>query len=191
MGVIVSHLDPKTTQPKMQSRTQTGTSTDNDPTSSLPKTPPSSSGVGSRPTHINLSSQPQIFGTLALSPSSSPSRENPFERPLLSPALTFYTAPSTPLTSPQLEAFPPNQPVSPPPEVVLFVPPPPAPPTETRASPPVPNSDIEPAHDEAFPNLDQVPVDPFIDDEGLSSLEKIYLYSRSQSTFHRYVSVRS
>jgi len=184
MGAIVSHLDPKPTQPDMQTRTQTDTTVNTHPISPLPQTPPTP-----RPTHISFASQPKIFGTLALSPLSSPSaRENPFERPLLSPALTFYTAPSTPLASPELDVFPPNQPPSPPPpEIVLLVPPPPAPPAETRALPPAPNFEIEPSHDEAFPNVDQVPVDPFLDDEGLSSLEKIYLFSRSQATFHRCV----
>jgi serine/threonine-protein phosphatase 4 regulatory subunit 1 len=138
----------------------------------------------SRPTHISFSPNPPAFASISLSPSSSPSqRENPFERPLLSPALTFYTAPSTPLSSPSPDDPPPDPPASPPPPgVVLLVPPPP-----TRASPSDPEIPLE--NDESFPNIDQVPVDPFLDDEGLSSLEKIYLFSRSQATFHRCVSV--
>jgi serine/threonine-protein phosphatase 4 regulatory subunit 1 len=185
MGAIVSLLDPKPTQPEMQTSTQTDTMVTR-PISPLQKTPPQSPRTNPRPTHINLSN---IYGTLSLSPSSSPQRENPFERPLLSPALTFYTAPSTPLTSPQLDDPPQNPPPSPPPEVVIHVPPPPTPATVNRPLLPVQRPEISPADDEAFPKVDQVPVDPFLDDEGLTSLEKIYLFSRSQATFHRCVRV--
>lgn len=144
-----------------------------------------------RPTHINISSHPNnLFGSISLSPSSSPSqRENPFERPLLSPALTFVSAPSTPLTSPQPDDPPPdpNPPASPPSEVFLHVPPPPTPYTPSR---PAHRSEIPSPHDEVFPNVDHVPEDPFLDDEGLTSLEKIYLFARSQATFHRSVITR-
>lgn len=134
-----------------------------------------------RPTHISFGNQLPIFGTISLSPSSSPSqRENPFERPLLSPALTFYTAPSSPLND--------DPPPSESQEIVLHVPPPPTPPKEF----PDPSSSFLIAttshtEDDAFPDVDQVPVDPFLEDEGLDSLEKIYLFSRSQATFHRFV----
>jgi hypothetical protein len=140
MRVIVSMLP---THPDMQSSTQTYTSP-------RPDSPPSSR-PSPRPTHISLSPQPPVFATISLSRSSSPSqRENPFERPLLSPGLSYYTVPSTPLSSQD-------------PEISL--------------------------ENEAFPIIDQVPVDPFLDDEDLRSLEKIYLFSRSQTTSHRCVSV--
>ena len=139
-----------------------------------------------RPTHISFSALSPAFR----SPPSSPSqRENPFERPLLSPALTFYTAPSTPLTSPQHD----DPPVSDsPPEIVLHVPPPPTSPNELPPiteqlldQPEVQTLDVSPALDDAFPNVDQVHIDPSLDEEGLSNLEKIYLFSRSQASFHR------
>ncbi|KAF7966081.1 hypothetical protein HWV62_40190 [Athelia sp. TMB] len=139
-----------------------------------------------RPTHISFSALSPAFR----SPPSSPSqRENPFERPLLSPALTFYTAPSTPLTSPQND----DPPVSDsPPEIVLHVPPPPTSPNELPpiaeqplGQPEVQALDASPALDDAFPNVDQVHIDPSLDEEGLSNLEKIYLFSRSQASFHR------
>jgi serine/threonine-protein phosphatase 4 regulatory subunit 1 len=178
MGAIVSLLEQRQSKLPPQSNSQTDTTPINGP-----------SNPSTRPSHISFSAQPPIFGTLALSPSSSPSpRENPFERPLLSPTLTFYTAPSTPLTSPQNDDPPPNPPGSPPhPEVVLHVPPPPTPPSEGPAANQPNELDTPAIHDDAFPNVDPLHVDPFLDDDGLSSLEKIYLFSRSQATFHRCV----
>lgn len=189
MGAIVSFLDPRQTKPSTQTNTESESSTASS-VNPLPRSTSPSPGRSPRPTHISFAPPPPIFGTLSLSPSSSPSqRENPFERPLLSPALTFYTAPSTPLSSPQVDDPPLSESIpATPPEVVLHVPPPPTPPNELPTAPTVidiPEVDVSPAHDEAFPNIDQMPVDPFLDDEGLSSLEKIYLFSRSQATFHR------
>ena len=168
MGTLVSLLDHRQKELPTQS----------DSISDGSQTPTRSS----RPTHISFANQLPIFGTISLSPSSSPSqRENPFERPLLSPALTFYTAPSSPLND--------DPPQSEPQEIVLHVPPPPTwtPPKEF----PDPSSFIQIttayAEDDAFPDVDQVPVDPFLEDEGLDTLEKIYLFSRSQATFHRFV----
>lgn len=181
MGTLVSLLEPRQREPPTQT-THSDTSTDGSQTPTRI----------ARPTHISFGNQPPIFGTLSLSPSSSPSqRENPFERPLLSPALTFYTAPSTPQASPLFDDPPPTEEVSPPHEIVLHVPPPPTatPPSEF----PEPLSSIQivtttpVTEDDAFPDIDQVPVDPFLEEEGLDSLEKIYLFSRSQATFHRYV----
>jgi len=39
--------------------------------------------------------------------------------------------------------------------------------------------------DDAFPVAIDVAMDLVLDDEGLSPLEKIYLYSRSKASFHR------
>lgn len=185
MGAVVSYLEQRQTTPA-QSSTLTETTDISEPSCPSASSP---NNPGARPSHISFPS----FGTLALSPSSSPSqRENPFERPLLSPTLTFYTAPSTPLTSPQADDPPPDpNGSSSPPEVVLHVPPPPAPPSEAPVINRLEEKDTSPTHDDAFPNVEQVHVDTFSDDEGLSSLEKIYLFSRSQATFHRWVLMES
>ncbi|KAF8797930.1 ARM repeat-containing protein [Phlegmacium glaucopus] len=73
-----------------------------------------------------------------------------------SPALSFYTPPSSPLNSPNIYYTPPT-------------------------SPP-----MQPIHtDDPFPIVMDVALDLALDDEGLTTLEKIYLYSRSRAAFHR------
>lgn len=134
------------------------------------------------PNHINLTA-PQVLGAFVSSPSV---RDNPFESPPSSPPLPFYTAPSTPLTSPQAEDPPLNSTAlslqqssgatsrftSPPHTNPLL--PPLTPPVELATDPLV----------EAYPVIDTA-ADFTLDDEGLSTLEKIYLFSRSRSAHHR------
>ena len=125
------------------------------------------------PCHISLVA-PQAL--TALLPSPSP-RDNPFDSPPSSPPLPFYTAPSTPLTSPQQE----NPPMEAPMHQLSSPAPPSPPPTNPRIPPScgietIPPADVLLASDLA---LD-------LDDEGLSTLEKIYLFSRSRSAHHRY-----
>lgn len=107
------------------------------------------------------------------------------DSPPSSPPLPFYTAPSTPLTSPQQED-PPSatiQQLAPPPP-----PPPPSPPPSIpRLQPPLPS----PCGIETIPPPDvllaaDLALDFALDDQGLSTLEKIYLFSRSRSAHHRY-----
>lgn len=56
-----------------------------------------------------------------------------------------------------------------------------SPPTSPLPSPP---SDDDLA-DDRFPPPSDIAIDLAIDDDGLSTLEKIYLYSRSKAAFHR------
>ncbi|KAJ3735417.1 armadillo-type protein [Lentinula guzmanii] len=129
--------------------------------------------------------------------------------------LVFYTAPSTPIAdSPasqapaQLQGQAPNSPpltpvthigishVLPPssqstfslhtppnayPPSVSYLPPGPVPSPETIVHHSAPSQMI----DESFPEPTEPPDDATLDDEGLSTLERIYLYSRSKSSFHR------
>ena len=76
----------------------------------------------------------------------------------VSPVLSFYTPPSSPLTSPNIFYTPPTSPMQP------------DPPIHT---------------DDPFPVVMDVALDLALDDEGLTTLEKIYLYSRSRAAFHR------
>ncbi|KAH7914982.1 armadillo-type protein [Hygrophoropsis aurantiaca] len=139
---------------------------------------PSSSRTTEPPSHIHLA-PPQLLGAFSLSPVSSPStRDNPFD----SPPLTFFTPPSTPLTSPGAEN-PPSDPTSETyQELTVNVRPP---------SPPLNNSRFPQSDDiETLPPLDVLSSPDFaldftLDDEGLSTLEKIYLFSRSRSAHHR------
>ncbi|KAJ7109269.1 armadillo-type protein [Mycena epipterygia] len=141
------------------------------------RTPTSTGGGQSPPQYIAL--PPPIFHPSSL-PSASPSRgiDDPFASPMYSPALEMYhTAPSTPITSPLIEV--PSYAVA-----------------QQRASDasvanlhitiPVGsanNSDTDLQVEDAFPT-GEIPID-LVDDEGLSALEKIYLFARSQSVFHR------
>jgi hypothetical protein len=75
-----------------------------------------------------------------------------------SPALSFHTPPSSPLISPDIFYTPPSSPMQP------------DPPIHT---------------DDPFPVVMDVALDLALDDEGLTTLEKIYLYSRSRAAFHR------
>ncbi|KAJ7632513.1 armadillo-type protein [Roridomyces roridus] len=101
---------------------------------------------------------------------------DPLESPLYSPGLEMYhTAPSTPITSPSVEvpsyaAARAAEPSLPHLQITIPV----APPSNIPADLVV---------EEAFPT-GEIPVD-FVDDEGLTALEKIYLFARSQSVFHR------
>lgn len=84
-----------------------------------------------------------------------------------SPALAFYTPPSSPRTdqpAPARSTTPP----------VLQITIPQGPPLQ-----PVPDPTDDP-----FPTAD-IPIDLALDDEGLSTLEKTYLFSRSKAIFHR------
>ncbi|KAJ7046670.1 armadillo-type protein [Mycena alexandri] len=138
---------------------------------------PANSGGQSPPQYIAM--PPPMFNPSAMS-SSSPSRgiDDPFASPLYSPALEMYhTAPSTPITSPLIEV----------PSLAAAA---------QRAAEPalanlhisIPtvssqNTDVDLPVEDAFPT-GEIPID-LVDDEGLSALEKIYLFARSQSVFHR------
>ncbi|KAF9246206.1 armadillo-type protein [Melanogaster broomeanus] len=135
------------------------------------------------PSHICLIA-PQVLSACVPSPNPSPSpRDNPFESPPSSPPLSFYTAPSTPLTSPQREDPPQDSPTHPLQARTSNARPPL---TNTRLPPStVPSCDIEtipPAEALVPPDL---ALDFTLDDEGLNTLEKIYLFSRSRSAHHR------
>ncbi|KAJ6496574.1 armadillo-type protein [Mycena vitilis] len=139
--------------------------------------PTNTGGGQSPPQYIAL--PPPFFNPSAM-PSASPSRgmDDPFASPMYSPALEMYhTAPSTPITSPLIEV----------PSYTS---------THSRAhEPTVANlhisippdspkgSDPDLQVEDAFPT-GEIPID-LVDDEGLSALEKIYLFARSQSVFHR------
>jgi len=135
------------------------------------------------PNHISLSA-PQVLGASVPSPRPSPPpRDNPFDSPPSSPPLPFYTAPSTPLTSPQAE----DPPLDPPPLSLQLV-------SEAanrlrdgfRSASPAPSpGEIETMFPvDAHPGPESA-LDFTLDDEGLSTLEKIYLFSRSRSAHHR------
>jgi serine/threonine-protein phosphatase 4 regulatory subunit 1 len=88
----------------------------------------------------------------------------------------YHTAPSTPITSPLIEVPShsaavqrTNDPPTPGLHITIPV-------VSDQA-----NSDLQ--FEDAFPTA-EIPVDLF-DDEGLSALEKIYLFARSESVFHR------
>ncbi|KAJ3756748.1 armadillo-type protein [Lentinula raphanica] len=134
---------------------------------------------------------------------------------MFSPALVFYTAPSTPIVeSPasqapaQLQSQVPHSPPLTPvthiaiPHVLapssqspfsIHTPPNPYPPTTSYPSPgPVPSPETILPHpsslqttDDAFPEPSEPPDDTSLNDEGLNTLERIYLYARSKSSFHR------
>jgi serine/threonine-protein phosphatase 4 regulatory subunit 1 len=97
---------------------------------------------------------------------------------MYSPALEMYhTAPSTPIASPLIEV--PSyvtavQRASEPSVANLHI-------SLPTGSPQGSNTDLQ--VEDAFPTGD-IPID-LVDDEGLSALEKIYLFARSQSVFHR------
>lgn len=121
-----------------------------------------------------------VLGAFALPLIISPSPgENPLDSPPLSPTLSFHTAPSTPVTSPQGEDPPPD-----PPPVPIFG-------SSRPPSPPLINlPSIASVEIETIPPLEALSSPDFaldftLDDEGLSTLEKIYLFSRSRSAHHR------
>ncbi|KAJ7470660.1 armadillo-type protein [Mycena latifolia] len=140
--------------------------------------PPANPGRGqSPPQYIAL--PPPIFNPSSL-PSSSPSRaiDDPLASPMYSPALEMYhTAPSTPITSPLIEVpsyTAAQQRVNEPSIANLHI-------AIPLGTPNNATSDLQ--VEEAFPT-GEIPID-LVDDEGLSALEKIYLFARSQSVFHR------
>ncbi|KAE9399277.1 ARM repeat-containing protein [Gymnopus androsaceus JB14] len=157
-----------------------------------------------RPTHIPMPPAPYSGMNISYTPSPS-SRDNPFESPLYSPNLVFYTAPSTPIVESPASQEPPLAPNSPAltsvmhisniipsssqsPQFSLHNTYPPIPSSPTSMPPPehIPHYPISPpTTDDSFPETSEPPDDTTLDDEGLSTLERIYLYSRSKSSFHR------
>lgn len=104
-----------------------------------------------------------------------------------SPYAQFYTPPSSPAPSPSIFYTPPTspfhdlEPPAPPPPPAAQAPPPPAPAAPALAPAPV----AAPPTDDPFPDHVDLAIDLPLDDDGLSTLEKIYLYSRSRAAFHR------
>ncbi|KAJ3927624.1 MAG: armadillo-type protein [Lentinula lateritia] len=133
------------------------------------------STLSARPTHITMPPSPFSSISMAYTPSPSHRLEDPFESPMFSPSI-FYTAPSTPISPFSLHT-PPN---GYPPTVSYPLP----------SSMPSPENVVHyPASpqttDDSFPETSESLDDTSLDDEGLSTLERIYLYSRSKSSFHR------
>ncbi|KAF8212351.1 armadillo-type protein [Mycena galopus ATCC 62051] len=141
------------------------------------RTPTNTPGGQPPPNFIAL--PPPLFNPSSL-PSSSPSRgvDDPFLSPMYSPGLEMYhTAPSTPITSPLIEVpslAAAHQRAAEPSVANLHI--------SIPAGSPQNSTDDLPVED-AFPT-GEIPID-LVDDEGLSALEKIYLFARSQSVFHR------
>jgi serine/threonine-protein phosphatase 4 regulatory subunit 1 len=157
------------------------------PTLEDPPSHPVTPRSAAAPSRINLIA-PQALSAFAPSPHPSPSlRDNPFDSPPSSPPLPFYTAPSTPVMSPQQEDPPLDTPSTSLRQVAASAPPSSPPPTNARLLPSQSSScgveTIPPA--DAFVASD-LALDFTLDDEGLSTLEKIYLFSRSRSAHHRY-----
>lgn len=50
---------------------------------------------------------------------------------------------------------------------------------------PISLNSLQESPDEAFPEPVDIPAEFDLDDQGLTTLDKIYLFSRSQATFHR------
>ncbi|KAJ3839825.1 armadillo-type protein [Lentinula raphanica] len=187
------------------------TSTSNNPDNSATM----NSTLSARPTHITMPPSPFSNINISYTPSPSHRLDDPFESPMFSPALVFYTAPSTPIVeSPasqapaQLQSQVPHSPPLTPvthiaiPHVLapssqspfsIHTPPNPYPPTTSYPSPgPVPSPETILPHpsplqttDDAFPEPSEPPDDTSLNDEGLNTLERIYLYARSKSSFHR------
>ncbi|KAK0483519.1 armadillo-type protein [Armillaria novae-zelandiae] len=156
------------------------------------------------PTHITL--PPPYFSSVSLTPSPSRRQEDPFASPLASPALIFYTAPSSPIVSPLVDGPPEtlqSMLCDPPPQNAAIV----VPSAQqyqaigSHASPHFSpatrslgfSSAIGPSQqplppvsqtDDTFPEV--ADLDDFDEGlEGLNPLEKIYLYSISKRTYHR------
>ncbi|KAF5381042.1 hypothetical protein D9615_003870 [Tricholomella constricta] len=113
------------------------------------------------PSHIALPPPPSFSSLAPPLYDPSPDTSPQFHTAPSSPALLFYTPPTSPLDVPAPD-------------------PPPPPP-----SPPALHINI-PTHntDDPFPTVD-LAIDLALDDDGLSTLEKIYLFSRSKASFHR------
>lgn len=121
-----------------------------------------------------------VLGAFALPLIISPSPgENPLDSPPLSPTLSFHTAPSTPVTSPQGEDPPPD----PPPVPIFGNSRSPSPPLTSLPS--IASVEIETIPSPEVLSSPDFALDFTLDDEGLSTLEKIYLFSRSRSAHHR------
>lgn len=154
-----------------------------------PPNPPASPRPAAAPSHINLIS-PEVLCAFVPSPRPSPPPCDFEDSPTSSPPLPFYTAPSTPLTSPQQEDPPQDAPSASIQQVAAAVAPPSPPPTNPRLQPSLPSMP-SPCDIEMIPPVDafvasDLALDFTLDDEGLSTLEKIYLFSRSRSAHHRY-----
>ncbi|KAJ3887155.1 armadillo-type protein [Lentinula edodes] len=134
------------------------------------------STLTARPTHITMPPSPFSSINMAYTPSPSHRLEDPFESPMFSP-LIFYTAPSTPIVESPASQAPPQfqgqDPNSPPLTPVTHI-------AIPHVLPPSSQSPFS-LHTPPNESLD----DTTLDDEGLSTLERIYLYSRSKSSFHR------
>ncbi|KAJ7489817.1 armadillo-type protein [Mycena galericulata] len=132
--------------------------------------PPTNTPGGQAPPHY-IAMPPPMFNSS--SPSPSRAMDDPLASPMFSPGLEMYhTAPSTPITSPLLEV---------PSYAAARVGESSSANLHITIPVDVPNADL-PVED-AFPT-GEIPID-LVDDEGLSALEKIYLFARSQSVFHR------
>ncbi|KAF9053580.1 ARM repeat-containing protein [Hymenopellis radicata] len=162
------------------------------------------------PTYIALPSP--YFTAMSITPSPSHRLEDPFASPMLSPPLTFYTAPTSPISSPmnedtlffQITSMEVQSPVtqtslqlslpSPtqyqsmaafPSPISPAFPNPCAPPSHQDINQPVqsPSSDT----DDTFPSVDAIDLALDEDEnmESLNPLEKIYLFSISKATYHR------
>ncbi|KAJ7273605.1 armadillo-type protein, partial [Mycena haematopus] len=134
---------------------------------------------GAQPPPSYIALPPPLFNPASL-PSSSPSRgvDDPFLSPMYSPGLEMYhTAPSTPIASPLIEVpslAVAHQRAAEPSVANLHISIPPGSPKNGADDLPV---------EDAFP-AGEIPID-LVDDEGLSALEKIYLFACSRSVFHR------
>ncbi|KAF5391394.1 hypothetical protein D9757_001993 [Collybiopsis confluens] len=191
--------------------------TSSDELSSVPHASPDpamASTLVPRPTHIAMPPSPFANISISVTPSPSSRLENPFESPLISPAI-FYTAPSTPIAESPASQNPPRvpgqlptspsltsvmhmaiphvlPPASSPSSFAFHTPPnlyPPASYTSPNSATVLPQDHVSllstSTTDDSFPESSDFPEDSPLDDEGLSTLEKIYLYSRSKSSFHR------
>lgn len=157
------------------------------PTPENPQNQPALPRSAAAPSHINLLA-PQALCAFTPSPHPSPSLcDNPFDSPPSSPPLPFFTAPSTPVASPEQEDPPLDTPLVSIQQVAASAAPSSPPPTHPRlqlSQPPSCGIETIPPAD-AFVASD-LALDFTLDDEGLSTLEKIYLFSRSGSAHHRY-----
>ncbi|KIK98846.1 hypothetical protein PAXRUDRAFT_30878 [Paxillus rubicundulus Ve08.2h10] len=175
MGNVVSLVDIQHSSPATV-----------EPTSDPNRPPSASTRTNAAPSHISLIA-PQVLSAFFPSPNPSPShRDNPLETPPSSPPLPFYTAPSTPLTSPQCEDPPQHSPTASLHQLTSNARPLSPPPANIR----LPSSRAPPCQNETIPFSDalvapDLALDFTLDDDGLSTLEKIYLFSRSRSAHHR------
>ncbi|KAG9226403.1 hypothetical protein CCMSSC00406_0003282 [Pleurotus cornucopiae] len=146
-------------------------------TAGAPNPSSSPSSTTAPPSYIQLP-PPPCFSSFAFSQSPSHPSPDPFDRTPTSPSI-YYTAPSSPYTESPTNSEPSSplkSPGSPPPLPGLHI---------TIPSGPLPRSpNYEPLQNEAFPTTD-VSIDIALDDESLSPLEKIYLFSRNNDPFHR------